>query len=283
VLVFSLMEGIVHPYYAVAIAPAAAALTGAGVSELWRLRTRTVMAGPVLGAILVGTAWWGLQVLDRTPDLLPGIGLVALFMAVAAAIILVVPPVAGDPRSRLFARGALVVGLCAALTGPAIFTGITMDKAISGGDPAAGPTSGAFGGGFGPRQGGFPGDGAGTSDVLVRYLLANRGNASWLVAVSSANQAGPLQLASGVSVMAMGGFMGSDPAPTLDQLQALVRDGRLRFVMLDGGPGGGPGGFFGGDGQGSVSSERSAWVAGACTRVTVPGSDARIYDCATAR
>ena len=40
VVVFSLMTGIVHPYYAVAIAPAAAALTGGGLWELWRARDR---------------------------------------------------------------------------------------------------------------------------------------------------------------------------------------------------------------------------------------------------
>lgn len=281
VLVFSLMRGIVHPYYAVAIAPAAAALTGAGVTELWRLRSRTVLAGPILGAILAGTAWWGLMVLDRTPDVLPGVGLGAAFVALSTALVLAVPPVPGDPRSRLVARGALVIGLGAALTGPAIYTGATMDRAIAGGDPASGPVTSGFGG-FGPGRGGFPGDAAGTSDTLVDYLLDNLGDATWLAAVSSANQAGPLQLASGVPVMAMGGFMGSDPAPTLDQIQAYVRDGRLRFVILGGGPGGGPGGFFGGDGQGYVAGERSTWVTDACTLVDVPGSDAAVYDCAGA-
>ena len=78
--------------------------------------------------------------------------------------------------------------------------------------------------------------------------------------------------------------MGSDPAPTLSQLQADVRDGSLRYVLL-GGPGGvggsaGPGGFFGGDGRGNVAVERSAWVADACT----PLSDVfdGLYDCAGA-
>jgi len=109
--------------------------------------------------------------------------------------------------------------------------------------------------------------------------VANRGDATWLVAVSSANQAGPLQLATGMPVMAMGGFMGSDPAPTLAELQRYVRDGRLRFVLL-GGLDGGPGGFFGGDGQGNVAGERTVWVTGACTPVAVQGVSATLYDCA---
>ncbi len=291
VAVFSFMSGIAHPYYAVAIAPAAAALTGAGIVELWGLRSRSLLAGIVLGAMLVGTAWWGMQVLDRTPDLLPGAGVGALFVALAAAIVLAVPPVQGDRRAALVARGALLVGLVAALAGPAIYTGTTVGKSLAGGDPAAGPANGAIGGGPGgfgaiggglrSGSGGFPGDAAGTNDALVQYLVANRGEATWLAAVSSASQAGPLQIASGVPVMAMGGFMGSDPAPTLEQLQAYVRDGRVRFVLL-GGRDGGPGGFFGGDGQGSVAGERTAWVTAACTPVDVPGVSATLYDCAGA-
>jgi hypothetical protein len=88
--------------------------------------------------------------------------------------------------------------------------------------------------------------------------------------------------------MAMGGFMGSDPAPTLDQLKAYVAVGRLRYVMIGGrggpggpgGPGGrgGPGGFFGGDGVGNVATERSTWVEKACTPVTTVG-DGSLYDC----
>ena len=167
--------------------------------------------------------------------------------------------VADDARSRAIGRVALAVGVAAMLVGPVLYTVDTMDKAISGGDPAPGPASGRFGGfpgGFPGGAGGFPGDAAGTDDALVAWLVAHHGEETWLVAVGSANQAGPLQLASGVPVMAMGGFMGSDPAPTLEQLQAYVRDGSLRYVLLGEGRGGGPGGFFGGDGRGSVSGER---------------------------
>jgi len=98
--------------------------------------------------------------------------------------------------------------------------------------------------------------------------------------VSSANEAGPIQLSSGVPVMAMGGFMGTDPAPTLAELQADVHEGSLRYVLLGGGPGGGPGGFFGGDGRGSVATERTQWVTQACTPVTEVSSS--LYDCAGA-
>ena len=273
VLVFSLMSGITHPYYAVALAPAVAALFGAGVAELWCLRDRVPWAGLLLGATLALTAVWCLQVLERTPAFAPGVGTGALFVAIAAAIVIAVPPVEGDRRAARIATGALIVGVAAVLVGPALYTATTMTRAIAGGDPAAGPEDGAFGG-FGPGR--FPGDAAGTSDELIAYLVANHLDETWLVAVTSANQAGPLQLQTGIPVMAMGGFMGSDPAPTTAQLEAYVRDGRLRYVLL-GGPAGG-GGFFGGE----VAGDRTAWVTERCSRVTVAGSSGSLYDCAGA-
>ena len=54
--------------------------------------------------------------------------------------------------------------------------------------------------------------------------------------------------------MTIGGFTGSDPAPTVSQLAAMVKAGQLKYVLLsDGGMGGGPGG------QGS-SSAIATWV-----------------------
>jgi 4-amino-4-deoxy-L-arabinose transferase-like glycosyltransferase len=289
VLVFSFMSGIVHPYYAVAVAPAAAALTGGGLAELWRARGRVRWAGLVIAAILVGTTWWGWQVLERTPDFWPGVGMGAVFVAAAAGILAIAAFVADDLRSPAIGRVALGVGLAAMLAGPILYGGTTVGKAIAGGDPAPGPETGALGGrgGFGggrPGSGGFPGDAAGTDDALVAWLLEHHGTETWLVAVSSANQAGPLQIASGVPVMAMGGFMGSDPAPTRDQLAVYVREGRLRYVLL-GGQGGfggpaGPGGFFGGDGQGNVAADRAQWVTSECT--PVDGLSVSLYDCAGA-
>src|SRR2546427_12776169 len=65
--------------------------------------------------------------------------------------------------------------------------------------------------------------------------------------------------------MAMGGFSGGDPAPTLAQLQAYVASGQLRYVLIGGGAGGGPGGGppgFGGGGPngGSPSAGIEGWV-----------------------
>ena len=282
VLVFSLMTGIAHPYYAVALAPAAAALFGGGISELWRARRRVPLAGVGLAAMLVVTAAWSWLLLERTPAFVPGLGLGALFVAIAAGILLLAPLADGDRRAARISRAALVVGLACVLVGPVAYAGATMSKAIAGGDPVSGPNESRFGGANGAAFGGFGGQGPGSLDdgpspALVDYLVANLGDATWLVAVSGANQAASIQLASGAPVMAMGGFSGADPAPTLEQLQAYVRDGSLRYVLA-GGPGDGPG--FGG--PGGVATARTQWVTETCAPVGVGTMLATLYDCAGA-
>src|SRR5439155_24672217 len=110
----------------------------------------------------------------------------------------------------------------------------------------------------------------------VDYLLANRGNATWIVAVRSANQAGTIELATGAPVMAMGGFSGSDPAPTLAQLEAYVDSGQLRYILIGSGGFGGPGG---GSGGGSTTSDIAAWVESVGTVVDYGGAGAAtLYD-----
>jgi len=298
--VFSLMSGIIHSYYVVAMAPAIGALVGGGLTQLWQLRSaapRRPWAGIVLAAGVIGSAAVAWLLLARTPGFAPGLAIAIAAVAVGTAVILALPAIAAP---RLVQVGAIVLAVAVLLAGPAAYALDTIQTAYGGGDPAAGPQvadaggPGGFGGGFGGgRPGGVgasggPGafaagpGGAGraesgaTDSALTDYLVANRGNARWIVAARSAMQAGSIELATGRPVMAMGGFTGSDPAPTLEQLQAYVASGELRFVLVDGG---GPGGGFGG-GPGGGSSDVSAWVTSTCTPVA--GVSASLYDCSGA-
>ncbi|MBL7518007.1 glycosyltransferase family 39 protein, partial [Frankia sp. CNm7] len=96
--VFSYMEGIVHEYYTVALAPAVAATIGLGARELWR--SREEIASRVLLAASVGvTAVWSYVLLGRVdwqswlriPVLLSGL--------VAAALLLVWRPARPEPSA----------------------------------------------------------------------------------------------------------------------------------------------------------------------------------------
>ena len=280
--VFSYMSGIIHPYYTVALAPAIAALVGAGTVDLWRLRSRSIFGGIGLAIAVLVTAFWGARLLATTPTFATGLGTLALVAAFVAAAILIVPARVGLGRAPL---AAAVVALAAILAGPIAYSLDTVASVNNGAIPSAGPTAaGTFGGGDGFGRGGDvaivrgggPGQASVTSTSLVDYLVANKGNATWIVAVNGAQEAGSIELASGEAVMAMGGFSGSDPAPTLAQLQEYVRTGQLRYILIGGG---GPGGGFGGGGSSSIAS----WVAANGTVVNISGGFGTLYDLAAAK
>ena len=70
--------------------------------------------------------------------------------------------------------------------------------------------------------------------------------------------------------MAIGGFNGTDPAPTLAQFQKYVAEGRIHYYIGGGGFGAG---FGAGQGAKSASdaSQISSWVSTHFTAETVDG------------
>jgi hypothetical protein len=101
-------------------------------------------------------------------------------------------------------------------------------------------------------------------------LLDGSDRYRWVAATVGANNAASYQLATGEPVMAIGGFNGSDPAPTLAQFQRFVADGEIHYFISAGpvrpaGIGGPPGP------AGRTSGEIAAWVAAHFTPRDVDG------------
>jgi 4-amino-4-deoxy-L-arabinose transferase-like glycosyltransferase len=122
----------------------------------------------------------------------------------------------------------------------------------------------------------FGGGGRGGLDTqTLQWLIANRGNAQYIVAVSSAMSASSAIIETGEPIMATGGFSGSDPILNAESLAQLVKDGTVRFFITGGGMGGERGGGFNVD----------SWVTQHCTAVpaSTTGSTQTIYDCSAAR
>ncbi|MFJ9995167.1 glycosyltransferase family 39 protein [Streptomyces werraensis] len=112
-------------------------------------------------------------------------------------------------------------------------------------------------------------------DAEARELLeTDADDYTWAAAAVGAQNAASYQLATGEPVMAVGGFNGTDPSPTLAQFQRYVNDGRIHYFVSGGGTGGG-GGRGGGDGTGT-SSQITAWVQANFTQVTA--GSATFYD-----
>ena len=259
-VVFSRQQGIFHPYYVSALAPATAVLAGGGLHAMlgWARRSWAGVGAAVVGVL--ASAWAAVIVLGRTPDFAPWLRTLIPIVAAIAAY-----GIAAMREPALLPRRALAIGAVAAVVavaaGPAAYSVATSGRALNGNNVLAGPASAS--GGFAGPGGGF-GAQASSSGTLVRYLLAHQGSAEYLVAVSSSASAAPIILATGRPVVTMGGFNGSDPAPTVSQLAALVRSGQLRYVILGGGFGGGPGG-------GGRQSAIQQWVQSHGKAITVGG------------
>ena len=115
----------------------------------------------------------------------------------------------------------------------------------------------------GSRAAAIAGD-LGGDDPGGARLLTREGQQAATPAVRGPDSAAAIILRSGgIPVMAMGGFSGTDPAPTLAQLQQYVAEGKLHYVLIGGA--GGIGGFRGGA-AGTASSVNS-WVEQNCTAV----------------
>jgi 4-amino-4-deoxy-L-arabinose transferase-like glycosyltransferase len=352
-LTFSLMSGIVHPYYTVALAPGIAALVAIGCRVLWGMRER-IPARTGLAAMVLATGVWDFVLLGRV-SWAPALRWVILIAGVVVAAALIVP-------LKRLGRAGLAVAAAAVLPlglGSAAWGVTTAGTAHTGSTPTSGPAGvsaagagrggfpgggagggfrgGGFpGGGFPGNGGGFPGgntssggngsggngsaapgsgngsgsgsgnagsgtgntgngvgtatNGAGTAgngaagnrgrdfggggeqaDAAVVKLLQAAGDVRWAAATNGSMSAAPLQLASGKSIMAIGGFSGGDPSPTLAEFQKYVASGDVHYY-ISGGRGGGGGGFGGGGG----GSQIAQWVTATFTASTVGSTT--IYD-----
>src|SRR3984893_9031302 len=291
VAVFSFMTGIFHPYYTVALAPAVGALVGMGLVDLWRLRQSSLTRW-LLPAGLAVTGVWAFVLLGRTPDFQSWLRYAVLVVSLLSALVLLIP------LSRRLAVAAITAGLAAVLPRPAAYTLDTVLPTHTGAITSAGPAVTAAGsggpggaGGFQPPEGvrGFPGPRAGSAGVpsggtppggafgnrgqqvsaspaLVKYLLAHRGQATWIAAVEGSMNAGSLELTSGQPVMAMGGFSGSDPTPTLSQFQSLVAQGKVRYLLVQSGDG-----AIGGGGRGGTVAQVVSWAEAHGKAATISG------------
>ncbi|MEU9026023.1 glycosyltransferase family 39 protein [Streptomyces sp. NPDC048383] len=122
-------------------------------------------------------------------------------------------------------------------------TGGTGGPAATDGRPGRGLPGAAGGAARGPG-GGAGGTGGGMGGLLggtrvgaeaTKALRADADRYTWAAAAVGSQNAASYQLASGEPVMAIGGFNGSDPSPTLEQFQAYVKAGRIHWFIAQSG------------------------------------------------
>lgn len=226
--------------------------------EAWRARSTWTGRGALAAAAAV-TAVWAWVLLGRTPEFLPWLRWVVLGVGLVAAAAMPV-----RPSRRGWVAAATAAAVLAGTAGPAAYALETAATPHRGSIPTAGPGTSTAGDLPGPDgfRASTPGD-EGTGAALAALLAAT--DTRWAAATVGAQGAASLMLSTGRPVMAIGGFMGMDPSPTLAQFQALVADGEVRYAVTGGATG--PGGR---------NNEIAAWVQGHFAAQTVDGRT--VYD-----
>ncbi|MBN9085926.1 MAG: glycosyltransferase family 39 protein [Reyranella sp.] len=214
-VVFSAAGGIFHIYYLSALTPPVAALAGIGAVRLWRrgpaglaiglglcAAWQVYLAGASLGWT---TAWLGFPV-------------VALAAGIAA--------VSRDKRPPAVIGGIALLALPAAWALSAIFSpgSLVLPSASLprwlGMDDGRGPLLSRH----------YPS--LSDDPKLEQFLLANRGNARFIVAAPTTGLVAPLIVRTGQPAMAVGGFFGNEPILTVEAFADTVKRGEVRYVLL---------------------------------------------------
>lgn len=232
-LMLSFMGDGIHTYYTATLAPPLALVIGLGLEALLVMRSEqkarllaslTVLIGSLIAWVLLGS------VVGWSPVLVNGV----LAAGIGGAVLTVVPPPAKWLNAVAFSLAA--AGL---LGGPLATSIYTSSVAHSGSNPLSGriTTSPASVSRFlegvstgGPGWAYDMGFGFDPSPNLIALTKAGS-SCVWAAATYPSQSAAKLQLAAAKPVLPLGGFAGTDPAPSLQQFRDQVTNGKICFLV----------------------------------------------------
>jgi 4-amino-4-deoxy-L-arabinose transferase-like glycosyltransferase len=161
--------------------------------------------------------------LSRADGWLPWLRAVVAVAGVAAATLLLV----SGRLTTTVARCVAGVAVAACVAAPFAYSVATAATPHTGSIPSVGPSLRGVGqmGPGGLLSAPTPGTG------LTAMLSADADDYTWVAAALGSNNAAGYQLATGAPVMAVGGFNGTDPMPTLKEFQDYVADKRIHYFV----------------------------------------------------
>ena len=232
-LLLCYMGTMIHTYYTFSLAAPVALLVPIGLSVLWQRRDRWVVR--LTGAVVVGAStYMAMRILNYSDEWpLWFRALVVLSGTVATAGWL-------WSRSLKWRRATLAAVAVSLLLGPIGANGYTMSAPQKGTNPQSGPVANdprAISSHMVGVKAGNPAWakqtalGAAPSEAVLGLLRQTAGEQDWAAATYSAQNAALYQLESGQPVIPLGGWLGTDPAPTLDQFRELVSNGRIGYFI----------------------------------------------------
>jgi 4-amino-4-deoxy-L-arabinose transferase-like glycosyltransferase len=290
--IYSYAQGIYHAYYTSTMAPGVAALVGVGaVSAANAVRRDRRWLMVVIGLVGV-TVCAQLVIAGRTPDFYGWVRPLTAATALAGVAVVVMLAL-----RRLPVTSGVMLSVAGLLLLPAAWSwSASTNPSLNATLPQAGPQQGASGQTFGSQA--FD---DGTPQLAAWLKSHSDADATWQLVVSSSQNASTLIAEYRVSVMALGGFSGTDNAITVAGFADLASSGAVRYVLIGQGAGSGGDAFIGalrGAGQqgagfrgfgGAAASGPNAVmsaVQSACTAVSDTSLPTRyqgsLYDCAGA-
>ncbi|MBG0567789.1 ArnT family glycosyltransferase [Actinoplanes aureus] len=274
-VLLSTAKGLLRPYYTAMLAPAIAAVAGAGSVLLWRWYRSGDPAGWLLPPAVVVTTAWSYVLLERYSSWHPWSRWVVLGLGAGAALALFAVRAAGTASRFPASRGlAAALSVAAMLLGPVVWSAGTTFGPVAPAaamDPLAGP----------PALSGIA-----TADPVVTALMIDTRDGKLypvqeaILDFATANSpsqriklaiegGGVLNTSSYLQhsdqpVVGLGGFLGQDPAPSATELASWVSDGEIRFVAIN------PA-FRSPElaAEARDVTERIAWVSAHCAQVPV--------------
>lgn len=210
-----------HPYYTIMLAPAMAALTAIGAAVVTKLAKengkRSLIARMLISVGIIATlslqayyVWSYYQVM----------GIILIIVASLLATWWLLP-------KRTNQAVKIMVSLISIMTMAGWWSLTSTLSHSSDAIPAASPTLLSQTGG-----GQSMGMGSEVNAQLVNYTEKHQGRAKYLFATTDSNSASGYIIKTGKSVMAIGGYNGTDPTMTLSEFKQLVKTGQLKYFVM---------------------------------------------------
>lgn len=245
---FSFTTGLFHPYYLTMMAPPAAALTGIGIAVMWEMFKEGGWKAWILPVAFIVEGLTQLLMLSyfssSISTVIKNLLLASLILCFAASAILAISNLIKGKKNKAedsdngleqnkdlsIKKVLVVIALIGTLVTPLIGSSAVLYHSV-GNLPVAGLELLSTGN----KVGNFGGGNAESVNTkLVQFLKNNRTSEKYLLAVSSSQSADNIIIQTGESVMALGGFSGSDNILTLNQFKELVKKGEIRYVLAGG-------------------------------------------------
>ncbi len=245
---FSFTSGLMHAYYTIMLGPPLAALCGAGLWAVLRLRARSTWLAwgglALLWSACALVQWTLLASYTGTYAWLTALLLAAGLTGLLLALL----------RPAALFRVGLALAALSLLAAPFTWSlAAALDPSPNTSLPSANRSQDGMDRGPGEQR-------AEINQAILGFLLEHTTPGAYLFATSSSQAASPYILATGRPVLALGGFSGSDPVLDVEGFANWVSAGKIRYVLNE----------F--DRQ---QSQISQWVQTNCRAITIPGSESQ--------